>query len=275
MTTHNPQPPTIVKLGGSEGVNIDAFCADAAALIRTGTPLIIVHGASHPTNVLSEQLSHPAQFITSPSGHTSRRTDARTLEIMQMACRGLFNQQIVQRLQQLGVNAAGLSGVDGRIWEAVRKDTIRAVVDGRTVVIRDDFTGTVERVNVTLLRTLLAAGVTPVICPPAISFGNQAVNVDADRAAAMTAAALGASSLLLLSNVPGLLRAFPDTSTLVPRVNRAEIERFAEFAQGRMKKKVLGASEALGAGVGRVVIADARVHAPISAALSGGGTVFQ
>ena len=142
-------------------------------------------------------------------------------------------------------------------------------------VLRDDSRGTIERVNVYLLNRLLGAGFTPVLSPPAISFEGEPINVDADRAAAMTAAALEARSLLLLSNVPGLLRELPDESSLIPRIVRADIERFAECAQGRMKKKVLGAGEALGQGVARVVISDARSESPISRALAGAGTVFE
>lgn len=265
----------VIKIGGSEGIDIPNLCHDLAAVIARGQRVVIVHGGSHQTSLLGESLGHPPRFITSPSGHTSRRTDRRTLEILQMACRGVLNQRIVEHLQRLGVNAVGLSGMDGRLWEGPRKDAVRAVVEGRTVMIRDDFTGTVERVNTALLRSLLDAGLTPVLSPPAISFGSEPINVDADRAAARTAAALGAGTLLLLSNVPGLLRAFPDESTLIPRVARAEIDRFAEFAQGRMKKKVMGAGEALGAGVSRVVIADARAPEPVTRALSGAGTVFE
>jgi len=262
----------VVKIGGSEGVDIAAVCSDAAALVKRGERLVIVHGGSHDTNVLSQRLGKPAEFITSPSGHTSRRTDAATMEIFQMACRGLMNQRVVTMLQGLGVNAVGLSGVDGRIWEGERKGAVRAVVDGRTVVIRDDFTGTVDRVNVGLLRVLLDAGCVPVLSPPAIAVSGEAINVDADRAAAMTAGALGASGLLLLSNVPGLLRTYPDETSLVPRISRRAIEEYAGFAQGRMKKKVLGAKEALEGGVARVVIADARRATPISDALAGAGT---
>lgn len=265
----------VIKLGGSHGIDIPAFCADVAAARAQGQPMVIVHGGSHHTNVLSEQLGHPPTFITSPSGHTSRRTDRRTLEMFQMACRGQLNQSIVENLQKLGVNAVGMSGMDGRLWEGPRKATVRAVIDGRTMMIRDDFTGTVERVNVGLLRTLCESGYVPVLSPPAISFENEPINVDADRAAAQTAAALNARTLLLLSNVPGLLREFPDESTLIPRVARAEIDRFAEFAQGRMKKKVLGAGEALASGVARVVIGDARTQSPITRALAGAGTVFE
>lgn len=273
--TLTTRPITVVKLGGSEGVDTAAFCADAAALIAGGTRLVIVHGGSHLTTMLGQQLGHPAQFITSPSGHTSRRTDPRTMEMMQMACRGLFNQQIVAGLQALRVNAVGLSGVDGRIWEGTRKEAIRAVVDGRTTIVRDDFTGTVDTVNVALLRTLLDTRFTPVLCPPAISVNHEPINVDADRAAARTASALGADSLLLLSNVAGLMRAFPDESTLIREVKRGELDHAAGFAQGRMKKKVMGAGEALADGVRRVVIGDARVASPITGALAGNGTVIQ
>jgi acetylglutamate/LysW-gamma-L-alpha-aminoadipate kinase len=265
----------IVKVGGSEGVNLAAIAGDAAELIRQGQPLVIVHGGSHDTNQLSESLGHPAKFVTSPSGHVSRRTDRRTLEIFQMACRGRMNQALVEQLHRCGVNAVGLSGMDGRLWVGTRKDAIRIVEDGRTKILRDDYTGTVDVVNVALLRVLLEAGYTPVVSPPAISTANEPINVDADRAAARTASALGASSLLLLSNVRGLLKAFPDESSLIPAVGRAQIDEFAEFAQGRMKKKVMGAGEALRDGVARVIIGDARVERPISRALAGEGTVFE
>jgi len=155
-----------------------------------------------------------------------------------------------------------------------RKDAIRIVEEGRTRILRDDYTGTVDIVNVALLRVLMEAGYTPVISPPAISTGSEPINVDADRAAARTAAALGASSLLLLSNVRGLLRAFPDESSLIANVRRTQIEEVEQLAQGRMKKKVMGAGEALRDGVGRIIIGDARVDHPISRALAGEGTVF-
>lgn len=264
----------VIKIGGSEGIDLDAVTTDAASLIASGQRLVIVHGGSHGTSTLAHQLGHPPRFITSPSGHTSRRTDRRTLEIFRMACAAL-NLALVERLRRLGVNALGLSGIDGGLWVGQRKEAIRSVEDGRVVMIRDDFTGTVDRVNAPLLRTLLDAGYVPVISPPGLSDRGEPINVDADRAAAATAAALGARSLLLLSNVPGLLRAFPDESTLIPVVRRAEIDRAAQAAQGRMKKKVLGAGEALASGVGRVVIADARTANPISAALAGAGTHFE
>ncbi len=265
----------VVKVGGSEGIDLEAVAEDAAALLKDGQRLILVHGGSHLTNQVSEALGHPPKFITSPSGHTSRRTDRRTLEIFEMVYCGQVNKGLVESLQKRGVNAVGLSGVDGRIWEGSRKAAIRAVESGRTIVIRDDFTGTVEKINVPLLTSLLDAGYLPVLTPPAISYEGEAINVDADRAAGLTAAAFKAEALMMLSNVPGLLRAFPDESSLIPHVRREAIEQAAEAAQGRMKKKVLGAQEALDGGVKRVIFGDARQAEPIRRALSGVGTVFE
>lgn len=264
----------VVKVGGGEGIGFETLAEDAAALIATGERVVLVHGASHATNTLSARLNHPAQFITSPSGHSSRRTDRQTLEIFQMACRGMVNQQLVLALLGRGVNAVGLSGIDARLWVGERKTAVRSIENGRVRIIRDDYTGAVERVAPDVLTTLLDAGFTPVVSPPALSTAGEAINIDADRAAAQTAIALKAHTLLLLSNVPGLLRSYPDESTLISLVNASEIEEATDAAQGRMKKKVLAAGEALAGGVARVIIADARVASPLSSALDGAGTVF-
>jgi acetylglutamate/LysW-gamma-L-alpha-aminoadipate kinase len=264
----------VVKLGGAAGINLDPFCEDIARLVAAGKKLVVVHGGSDSTSKLQEQLGHPPVFITSPSGHTSRRTDQRTLEIFQMACRGLLNQQVVQRLQKLGVNAVGISGMDGKLWVGARKDAIRAVENGVTRIIRDDYSGSVQVVNPGVLNTLLAAGFIPVVSPPGLSTAGDPINVDADRAAAATAAAINAEELLLLSNVPGVLRAFPDESTLIREVKRPEFTKIEGLVEGRMKKKVLAASEAVIGGVRRAIIGDARDLQPVSSALSGKGTVF-
>ena len=265
----------VVKVGGSEGIDYDALCADIAQLREAGQSLVLLHGGSHETNVLAERLGHPPRFVTSPSGFTSRYTDRTTLEIFMMAYAGKMNKVIVERLQRLGVNAIGISGLDGRVLEGQRKAAIRIVENGRQRVLRDDWTGTVERVNGGLLTTLLDGGYLPVIAPLASSTTGEALNVDGDRAAAAVAAALKAETLLLLSNVPGLLRAFPDEESLITHIPRGEVDEFLPFAEGRMKKKVLGASEALVGGVGRVILGDARVERPISHALDGHGTIIE
>ena len=131
-----------------------------------------------------------------------------------------------------------------------------------------------ERVNLTLLTTLLEAGHLPVICPPAISYDGEAINVDGDRAAAATAIALAAETLLILSNVPGLLANFPDEASLINHIPTAKLDGFMAVAQDRMKKKVMGAQEALAGGLKRVIFADGRAETPIQHALNGVGTVI-
>ncbi len=264
----------VVKIGGASGVNLDAVCRDAAELIRQGQAITIVHGGSAETNEISTQLGHPPRFLTSVSGFTSRYTDRETLEIFAMVTSGKINTLLVERLQRYGVNAFGLSGVDGRVMVAKRKDTVRIIENGRQRIIRDDYTGKVEQVNAALLNQLIAAGLTPVIAPLAISPEGEALNIDADRAAAMVAGALKAEAVIFLTNVPGLLRHYPDDTSLIPTIDKAKVEASLSFAEGRMKKKVLGACEALELGVARIVFADGRIDQPLQGALAGRGTVI-
>ena len=268
------EPIIVVKLGGTEGVDFSAICKDVAELIKQGQKLVLVHGGSAEANQLGEALGRPPRFITSPSGYTSRYTDRATLEIFAMAVNGKVNSLLVEQLQKLGVNALGLSGVDGRLLAATRKEAIQSIENGKRIIIRDDYTGKIESVNIELLNTLLAGGYLPVVAPMAVSAAGEALNVDADRAAAMVAAALKAESLLLLTAVPGLMKNFPDESTLIRQLSQNKLPEALEAAQGRMKKKVLGAEEALKGGVGRVIIADGRIEKAISNALEGNGTVI-
>jgi acetylglutamate/LysW-gamma-L-alpha-aminoadipate kinase len=214
----------VVKLGGTEGVDFSAICQDAARLLSQGQRLVLVHGGSAEANQLGEVVGYPARFITSPSGYSSRYTDRRTLEIFAMAVNGKVNTMLVESLQRLGVNALGLSGLDGRLMAATRKDTIQSIENGKRKIIRDDYTGKIETINTALLQTLLEAGYLPVIAPLAVSAAGEALNVDADRAAAMLAAALQAGRLVLLTAVPGLMRSFPDESTLIHSLPHQKLE---------------------------------------------------
>lgn len=262
----------VVKIGGTQGIDFSAICQDVAALVSQGRRLVLVHGGSAEASALGEALGCPPRFITSPSGFTSRYTDRPTLEIFAMAVNGKVNTLLVERLQALGVNALGLSGLDGRLLIATRKEAIQSLENGKRKIIRDDYTGKIEHVNASLLESLVAAGYTAVIAPLAISPLGEALNVDADRAAAMVAGALGANTLILLTAAPGLLRAFPDEDSLISSLPASRLNEALDLAQGRMKKKVLGAQEALNLGVRRVIIADGRKHQPLSAALAGQGT---
>jgi [amino group carrier protein]-L-2-aminoadipate 6-kinase len=263
----------VVKMGGAQGVNLPAVCADVAALVKDGKPVVFVHGGSNETNELTAQLGLSTRFITTVTGFTSRYTDRKTIEIFTMAT-AKVNLVLVEQLQKAGVNALGLSGIDGRLLCAKRNDAIKIVENGKRLVIRDDYTGKIDQVNSALLHNLLSSGLTPVVQPLAISEQGDALNVDADRAAAMIAGAMGAEQLILLTNVPGLMRSYPDESTVIPFIERSQVEAALSLAEGRMKKKVLGAMEALDQGVGKIIFADGRVEHPLLAALEGKGTVI-
>lgn len=261
----------VVKVGGSEGIDYDALCDDLAELWKTIPRMLLVHGGSDETNQIAEALGHPPRFVTSPQGFTSRYTDRRTLEIFEMVYCGSKNKGLVERLQQRGVNAFGISGLDGRLLQGKRKDAIRIVENGRQRVLRDDWTGSVSHVNTHILDMLLHHDLFPVIAPLISSEQGEALNTDGDRAAAAIAVAMRAEALLLLSNVPGLLRSFPDESSLIEHIPRAEVDDYLQYAEGRMKKKILGAAEAIDQGIPRVVIGSARSARSVSRALQGHG----
>ncbi len=266
----------VVKAGGSEGLDMVAVCRDVAAIVQQGEQVVLVHGGSHETNVIAEQLGHPPRFVTSVSGHSSRYTDRQTLEIYCMVAAGRINKLLVEQLQQLGANAIGLSGLDGRLLVGQRKSSLRIVENGKRLVLRGEYSGKIEQVNAPLLRVLLEAGYLPVVAPLAISYEHEALNVDGDRVAAAIGSALQAETVIVLSNVPGLLRDYPDEASLITRIPQASAREYLDrYAEGRMKRKILGAIEALNDGVGQVIIADGRVPQPLQRALSGQGTVIQ
>jgi acetylglutamate/LysW-gamma-L-alpha-aminoadipate kinase len=266
--------PIIIKLGGAAGVNAESVLDDVAGLVAEGWPVVLVHGTSAAADALAARAGVTVRQITSPSGHVSRYTDPEMLELYVAAAAGQMNKTLVAQLQQRGCNAAGLSGVDGRLLLARRKEAVRAVENGRQRIIRDDYTGQIEGANGGLLRLLLAAGYTPVIAPLALGIQGERLNVDGDRAAAALATALAADALIILSNVPGLLADFPDETSLIRHVDPARLDLVEGLAQGRMKKKLLAAREALSGGVQAVILADSRRPNPLRAALAGEGTVI-
>jgi acetylglutamate/LysW-gamma-L-alpha-aminoadipate kinase len=242
----------VIKAGGSQGVDRDAV-ADLVAAVARQDEIVLVHGASAETDRIAAAMGVPQEQITSPSGHVSRRTDRRTLEVFAMAALGIENFHYVEKLQQRGIDAVGMSGLSGRLLVAKKKD-VRAVKNGKTILLRDDYTGTVEAVNLPLLAQLIGPGRVPVIAPLALSTENEALNVDGDRVAARVAVAIDADALLILTNVPGLLRDVDDPTSLVAETTLEEAD---SLAQGRMKKKILAAREAIEGGVDEVVIRSA------------------
>ena len=259
-----------MKVGGAVGNASGNVVADLARR----TDYVLVHGGSEEIDRLGHALGRPPVHYTSPSGVVSRRCDPAQMETVVLALAGKVQTELVASLGARGARAVGLSGVDGRLLLARRKTGARAVVDGKVLRLADDLAGSVEKVDVGLLRGLLGLGVAPVVGPPAVTADGEVVNVDADQVAAAVAGALGAEALVLLTNVPGLLRTPDDPSSVVPRVERAGFDEALSLAGGKMKKKLLAARDALSSGVGRVVIGSSRTDGPVGRALAGEGTVF-
>ncbi len=220
-------------------------------------------------------MGRPPVHYTSPSGVVSRRCDPDQMEIVTLALAGKVQTELVAGLAGRGRRAIGLSGVDGGLLLARRRTGARAVVDGKVLHLTDDRSGTVERVDAPLVRSILGLGLAPVVGPPAITPEGLVVNVDADAVAAAVAGAIGAEALLLLTNVPGLLRSTDDPASLVRQVPRSGFAEAMGMARGRMRKKLLAAREALDRGVARVVIASSQREHPVERALAGEGTVLQ
>ncbi|MDE3112745.1 MAG: [LysW]-aminoadipate kinase [Chloroflexota bacterium] len=256
----------VVKVGGSAGIDRGAVARDVAAVAAGGERVLLVHGASAATDALATTLGHPARTIVSPSGQQSRRTDRRTLEIFAMAALGVETFSYVELLRRAGAPAIGVFGA-----LAGPRKNVRAVEAGKVVMLRDDYTGKVETVDVPLLRNMLERGSLPVLPPLALSPEGEGLNVDGDRAAAAVAVALGASALVILTNVPGVLRSVDDPTSVVATATPGEADA---LAGGRMKKKVMAAREALDGGVARVVIASGRVERAVARALAGDGTTI-
>jgi acetylglutamate/LysW-gamma-L-alpha-aminoadipate kinase len=261
--------PLVIKLGGSAGIEVDRFLA---SLARFDRPYVLVHGANVELDSLMRRLGVEPRLVTSSSGQVSRYTDERTMDLFLMTYCGKVNKRIVETLHRHGTNAVGLSALDGGMVVGRRKARIRIVEDGKPKVLDGDYAGSIESVNVRLICLLLENGYVPVLTPPALSHDGVAINVDGDKLAMELAIALGAEKLLVFSNTAGLLERLEDPESTVARIEIDRIDEYVSMAQGRMKKKVLAAADAVRRGVGEVVLADANRDDAIADALRGEGT---
>jgi acetylglutamate kinase len=222
---------TVVKVGGSLMKDASALGEVARALAALPGRTVVVHGGGPEITQWQERLGLSVEWRDG-----LRVTSLESVQVASMVLTGWVNKRIVSALARAGQLALGVSGEDGRLIEAVRKE------GGRLGEV-----GEVARVNHALLRTLIAAGTTPVISP--ISSGPEGVplNVNADEAAIAVAAALPASRLLLVSDVPGVLVDGQVVSTLTA----ADAERLirAGAATGGMVVKLRQALVAARAGV--------------------------
>lgn len=263
----------ILKVGGGSSIHWDYIGEDVASLLKK-EQLIIVHGAGSIRDTIAKKLGAPSRTIISPSGFPSTYTDKSAIDIFLMVYPGLVNKQIVAKLQSYGVNAVGLSGIDGRLWEGKRKKELLSQEGSKIKVIRDSFTGRVEKINIALLKLLLDNQYTPVLCPPAISDENEIINTDNDTATAVLVKEMRCEEIIMLFEAPGLLKNHKDESTLIKHISKNKIDDYLQYAQGRMKKKLLGAKQAFEAGVKKIYWGDGRVPNPITRLLKGEGTII-
>ncbi|WP_256685531.1 acetylglutamate/acetylaminoadipate kinase [Halococcus qingdaonensis] len=262
----------VVKVGGARAVNPAGAVADVAALVDEGEECVVVHGGSTAVDETLRELGDEPEYVETPRGVVGRFTDKRTMEVFEMVLPGKLNTDLTAQLRADGVDALGLSGVDGGLLTGPRKSAVKVVEDGKTKIRRGEHSGKIESVNDELLESLLADGYTPVVTVPMVADDHTPVNADADRAAAAVAGALDAT-LVVLTDVPGVLDDPDDPATLIERAaTPQELERVESVAEGFMGKKVMAAKEALGGGAASVVVADANAEEPIRSALDGGGT---
>ncbi|MFC5133653.1 MULTISPECIES: acetylglutamate/acetylaminoadipate kinase [Haloferacaceae] len=273
------EPPVVVKIGGAKAVDPAGAVGDVADLVDDGRDVVVVHGGSTVVDETIERLGMEPEYVESASGVTGRFTDADAMEAFTMAMAGKLNTELTALFREAGVDAVGLSGVDGGLLSGPRKSAVRVVEDGKRKIRRGEHSGTIESVNADLLSGLLADGYTPVVSPPMegkeSDGGVTPVNADADRAAAAVAGALDAD-LVLLTDVTGVYADPEDPGTLIESAATPdELAALEGAAEGFMGKKVMAAKEALSGGSGRVVVADANSEDPILAALGGAGTTIE
>ena len=276
--------PVVVKIGGARAVDPAGALADVAHLVANGEDVVVVHGGSTAVDDTLERLGEQPEYVETPGGVVGRFTDETTMEAFEMVLPGKLNTDLVAALQNEGVNAVGLSGVDGKLLTGPRKSAVKVFEDGRKKIRRGDHSGKVESVNDDLLTTLLAGTYVPVVTVPMLAEeangGETAgaftpVNADADRAAAAVAGALGAE-LVVLTDVAGVYEDPDDPETRIDTVGTpTELRAAEDAAEGFMTKKVMAAVEALEGGAASVVVADANNRDPITAARTGHGTEFE
>jgi acetylglutamate/LysW-gamma-L-alpha-aminoadipate kinase len=261
----------IVKIGGGRNINLKAVVQDLAALTE---PFIIVHGANAIRDDLAAKLGHPTKTVTSVSGYASVLSDESAIDVILMAYAGLQNKRLVELCQQHGINAVGLSGVDGKAIQGVRNKGIRVRQNEKTIMIRDH-SGKPRGVNKGLLTLLLANGYVPVLCIPIIDENNAAINSENDDIVAVLQEELHADTVIQLIEAPGFLNDANDETSVVAQMSKTELASREAQVQGRMKRKIHALAKLTATGVQRILISDGRVEHPIQDALNGKGTTIQ
>lgn len=254
----------VIKIGGSVVDGLHESTVPDLKDVLSNEKVILVHGGGKEVTSIAEKLGKEQRFVVSPGGIRSRYTDRETAQIYTMVMSGKINKEIVMMLQKQGINAVGLSGVDGAIIKAERKKKLIIVDErGRKVAIDGGYTGKINDVNASLLNTITAGGYVPIVSPIALSEEFDLLNVDGDRAAAYVAGGVKAGRVIFLTNVDGLMM----DNKLVVHLTVSEAKEMLPKIGFGMEKKVLACTEAVSMGVKEAIIASGQVANPISSAL--------
>ncbi|WP_202966396.1 acetylglutamate kinase, partial [Treponema endosymbiont of Eucomonympha sp.] len=242
----------VVKYGGNAMLSEElktAVMEDVVLLNTVGIRVVLVHGGGPEINATLEKIGKESTFVNG-----LRYTDAETMEVVQMVLSGKLNKDIVGILLQQGGRAVGLSGVDGGLLRAKKRDK-----DGVDLGLVGEVTG----VNAGIVETLLDRGFIPVISTVALGEDGDTnrYNINADTAAAQIASALRAEKFVQLTNVPGVLRDVRDPDTLIKQIAREAVPSMIATGviSSGMIPKVECCLEALKGGVPRAHIIDGRM----------------
>ncbi len=261
----------LVKMGGGD-FDIDAIAEDLATLDR---PFVLLHGGNKLRDQLATELGRPPQVVESISGYTSVLSDEDGIDVLLAAYAGIRNKRIVESLRKHGMNAIGLTGLDGGLVEGVQNQGIRVRREGRKLLLRDQ-SGKPRSVNGTLLRSLLDQGYTPVLTVPIAGADGAALNSENDEVLALLAVELGAGEVVSLIEEVGLLADRDDPSSLVTEVDSAKLGEWEARVSGRMRRKIralrtlFDRADAPGP---LFRLSDGRIERPITRALAGAGTL--
>jgi len=262
---------TIIKIGGGESLHLQSIISD---LKNIEDDFIIVHGANALRDEIGRKLDYEKKVLVSASGYSSVFSDEQALDIMMMSYSGLRNKRIVEMCQQVGINAVGLTGIDGKVIEGKRNKGIRVKENGKLRIVRD-FSGKPKNINIDLLNLLISNGYVPVLTVPIIDENNFAISSENDDIVALLKNSLEAERVIQLIEAPGFLDDANDPNSVVNEISKSELEKREAQVDGRMKRKMKALIKLFESGNTTVYICDGRIDNPITNALNGGGTIIQ
>ncbi|MEJ0010462.1 MAG: acetylglutamate kinase [Alphaproteobacteria bacterium] len=247
----------VIKYGGHAMGNertAETFARDIVMLKTIGVNPVVVHGGGPQIGAMLERLKIQSSFVDG-----LRVTDAPTVEIVEMVLAGSINKQIVTAINQAGGTAIGISGKDGGLIHARKLSRTVKDPDSNIEKVLDlGFVGEPTEIRAEVIRNITASGMIPVIAPIGTGPNGETYNINADTAAGAIAAALKATKLMMLTDVPGILT---KAGELISVISPAEIEalRADGTITGGMIPKVETCIEALHAGVKAAHILDGRI----------------